>query len=147
MSVKVFRIDINEVIERLRTWAVKLGDDDNGSLFIGTKGYLTTGCYGGDSRLVPAEKMKDYKKPDPIIPRIPDENPFKDWIDAIKNNRKACSDFEYAGPLTEVANMGNVALWAGEKIEFDVASMKITNVKKANKYLTKEYRKGWELPV
>lgn len=125
----------------------KLGDGDNGSLFIGTKGYLTTGCYGGDSRLVPAERMKDYKKPDPFIPRIPDENPYKNWIESIKNNKKACSDFEYAGPLTEVANMGNVALWAGEKIEFDVAQMKITNVKKANKYLTKEYRKGWELPV
>ncbi len=125
----------------------KLGDGDNGSLFVGTKGYLTSGCYGGDSRLVPAEKMKDYKKPEPMIPRIPDENPFKNWIESIKANQKACSDFEYAGPLTEVANMGNVALWAGEKIEFDVASMKITNTKKANEYLTKEYRKGWEIPV
>jgi hypothetical protein len=40
-----------------------------------------------------------------------------------------------------------VALHAGTKIEFDVASMKITNDKKANKYLTKHYRRGWELPV
>ncbi len=125
----------------------KLGDGDNGSLFVGTNGYLTTGCYGGDSRLVPAAKMKDYKKPEPTIPRIPEENPFKNWIESIKTNQKACSDFEYAGPLTEVANMGNVALHVGEKIEFDVASMKITNLKKANKYLTKEYRKGWELPL
>ncbi len=46
-------------------------------MFVGTNGYLTTGCYGGDSRLVPAAKMKDYKKPEPTIPRIPEENPFK----------------------------------------------------------------------
>ncbi len=41
-----------------------LGDSDiNGSLFIGDKGMVTTGCYGERTRLVPAEKMKDYKMP------------------------------------------------------------------------------------
>src|SRR3954467_15217520 len=40
----------------------KLGDiDNNGSLFIGTKGAMTTGCYGERTRLVPAAKMKEYK--------------------------------------------------------------------------------------
>ena len=41
-----------------------LGDRDiNGSLFIGDKGMVTTGCYGERTRLVPAAKMKDYKLP------------------------------------------------------------------------------------
>ena len=124
----------------------QLGDGSNGSLFIGTDGAMTSGCYGGESRLVPAERMKDYKRPDPSIPRIPEGNPYKDWIDAVKNNRKAISDFSYAGPLTEVANFGNIPLLAGMKVEFDVASMRITNNEAANKLLTKEYRKGWELP-
>jgi hypothetical protein len=88
--------------------------------------------------------MKDYKRPDPTIPRIEGENPYKHWIKACLNNTVAMSDFSYAGPLTEVANMGNVALLAGKKIEFDVASMKITNDKKANQYLTKKYRKGFD---
>jgi hypothetical protein len=40
-----------------------LGDKDiNGSLFIGSKGMVTTGCLGDGTRLVPAEKMKDYKR-------------------------------------------------------------------------------------
>ena len=124
----------------------KLGEGDNGSLFVGTEGYLTTGCYGADSRLLPAEKMKDYKKPARIIPRIPDGNPYQNWIQCCKTGESASSNFDYAGPLTEVANMGNVALLAGEKIVFDVDKMEITNVKSANQYLTKEYRKGWELP-
>ncbi len=42
--------------------------------------------------------------------------------------------------------MGNVALFAGKKLEYDVASMSFTNAPEANKYLTKEYRAGWELP-
>ena len=42
-------------------------------------------------------------------------------------------------------NLGTVALRAGEKVLFDSANMKITNVASANKYLRREYRKGWEL--
>ncbi len=122
----------------------KLGDGDNGSLFIGTTGIMSSGTYGGGSRLLPESKMADYRRPDPTIPRVPGENPYLHWINACLNNTVAMSDFSYAGPLTEVANMGNVALMAGEKIEFDVASMKITNVKGANKYLTKKYRKGFD---
>ncbi len=122
----------------------KLGDGDNGSLFIGTKGIATSGTYGGESRLLPDALMADYKRPAPSIPRVEGENPYLHWIKACINNTTAMSDFSYAGPLTEVANMGNVALLAGEKIEFDVASMKITNSKKANQYLTKEYRKPFD---
>ena len=44
-----------------------IGDSDiNGSLFVGDKGMLTTGCYGERTRLVPASKMKDYTLPAPI---------------------------------------------------------------------------------
>jgi hypothetical protein len=33
----------------------------------------------------------------------------------------------------------------GRRLLWDCQSMKITNVPEANKYLTREYRKGWEL--
>jgi len=36
-------------------------------------------------------------------------------------------------------------LRAGRKVDYDTESMKITNFQKADKYLTREYRKGWEL--
>ena len=35
----------------------------NGSLFVGEKGYITTGTYGEGTRLLPVEKMQDYKYP------------------------------------------------------------------------------------
>ena len=35
----------------------------DGSLFIGDKGMLTTGTYGENTRLIPVEKMKDYRVP------------------------------------------------------------------------------------
>lgn len=124
---------------------VELGEGDNGSLFVGSEGYLTTGTYGGDSRIVPPEKAKDYKKPEETIPRVPGQDPYRDWLKAIKEGHKATSDFSYAGPLTEVANMGNVALLADDgKLEWDSKAFRFTNSEKANQMLTKEYRKGWD---
>ncbi|MFP4502963.1 MAG: Gfo/Idh/MocA family oxidoreductase [Candidatus Hydrogenedentota bacterium] len=124
----------------------KLGGGDNGTLFIGESGVLTCGTYGGDARLLPDAHMEDYEKPAPYIPRIPDENPYLNWIYSVKENKPAMSNFDYAGPLTEVANFGNVALLAGKKLVYDMADGTITNDKAANELLTKEYRKGWELP-
>ena len=125
----------------------KMGDGDNGSMLIGSKAVATAGEYGGNPRLLPDSKMADYKFPDPVIPRVERENPYYNWIDACKGEvDQAASNFSYAGPLTEVANMGNVALHAGKLVEFDVASMKITNDESLNRFLTKEYRHGWELP-
>jgi predicted dehydrogenase len=125
----------------------QLGDGDNGSLFIGTTGCMTAGEYGGKARLLPDEKMADYTMPDQTIPRIPKESPYQNWLDCIRSGEQPASNFSYAAPLTEVANMGNVALHSGGKeLEVDVINMRITNIPEANQLLTKEYRKGWELP-
>jgi len=124
-----------------------LGEGENGSLFVGTGGYMTMGPHAEHSRLLPAAKMVDYERPDPSIPRIAGEDPYRNWIEACKGGEAACSNFEYAVPLTVFVNFGNVALRSGKKLEFDVRRMKITNDEAANALLTKEYRKGWELPV
>jgi hypothetical protein len=42
-------------------------------------------------------------------------------------------------------NLGIVAVRAGTRIEFDGVTRQITNNPEANKLLTREYRKGWEL--
>jgi hypothetical protein len=41
--------------------------------------------------------------------------------------------------------MGNVALRAGKKLEFDWKNLKITNVPDANKYLKPQYAEGWTI--
>ncbi|MBI2432664.1 MAG: Gfo/Idh/MocA family oxidoreductase [Candidatus Hydrogenedentes bacterium] len=125
----------------------KLGDGDNGSLFIGESGYLTTGEYGGNSRILPEARAKDSKKPAPYIPRIPGEDPYSNWIYAVKGGGEAASNFSYSGPFTEIVDFGNVALRAQKKLEFDAEKFEVTNDPSLNKFLTKEYRKGWELPV
>ena len=113
----------------------------NGIILIGDKGTIVEG------RLVPESRMKDYKKPAQSIPRIKDgeKGHEQNWIDACKGGPAACSNFEYAGPLTETVLLGNVAIRAGKRIEWDGPNMKITNILEANELLGRKYREGWTL--
>ena len=67
------------------------------------------------------------------------------WIDAFRDKKQSPGSFLLAGPISETINLGAVALRTRKKVLFDAAAMKITNVPEANKFLTREYRKGWEL--
>ena len=126
----------------------ELGDENmNGSYFVGDDGLITTGEYGGRSRLLPDAKMAEYKKPDPWLERIPNEDHAQNWIDACKSGKPSCSDFSYAGPFTEMVNFGNLVVKSGKKLKWDNVKGVVTNVKNASEIVSKEYRKGWELPV
>jgi hypothetical protein len=41
--------------------------------------------------------------------------------------------------------LGNIAYRAGQTIEFDQETGRILNAPAAEKYLSKEYRRGWEI--
>ena len=53
------------------------------------------------------------------------------------------SNFDYAGRLTETVLLGNIALRAGKKVEWDGVNMKVTNFDPANQFIRRQYRKGW----
>ena len=75
-----------------------IGDDDNnGSLFIGDKGMVTTGCYGERTRLMPDARMKDYKMPPPLLTRSPGH--YADWIRACKGGDPLVLQLQRGGSL------------------------------------------------
>jgi hypothetical protein len=67
------------------------------------------------------------------------------WIRAIRGEEKISSPFADAAPLTEAMLLGIVALTAGQPIEYDGASGRITNGEGLNSLLDRPYRKGWEI--
>ena len=116
--------------------------DDN--LFIGDKGKML------GHRLLPESRSKEYGRPPRVLPRSPGHH--KEWINACKGGEPAGSNFDLAGPLTEVVLLGNVALRMGQqlyekglKLHYDGLNMKVTNLPEANKYIHNEYREGWSL--
>jgi predicted dehydrogenase len=120
-----------------------LGDKDiNGSLFIGSKGMVTTGCYGERTRLVPASKMKDYHMPPPLLTRSPGH--YRDWIRACKGGEHACSNFSVAGPFVQWMLLGVIAMKFEGKLEWDARTKQFTSPKEANQYLKPKFRKGWK---
>jgi len=114
----------------------------DGSLFLGDKGALTTGTYGEVTRLLPLEKMKDYRMPPPLLTRSPGH--MRDFIRACKGGDPACSNFDVAAPFVEWMILGVIALRHEGKLEYDPATMRITNNEAANKLLKPTFRKGWE---
>ena len=129
--------------------AIKTGKH-GGVIFVGDKGRLTCGSYGTSPRLIPESRMKDYKRPEPSIARSVGHH--KEWIDACKGGKPASSSFDYAGPLTEVILLGNIAVRMslkaqakGLRLAYDGPNMRITNLSEANEYLHRQYREGWRL--
>lgn len=126
----------------------ELGDDNmNGSYLIGENGLITAGEYGGRPRLLPDEKMAEYTRPDPTLERVPGEDHAQDWLNAIKNGKKSCSDFSYAGPFTEMVNFGNLVVKSGTKLHWDNVKGVVKNHPDAAAVVSKEYRTSWELPI
>jgi predicted dehydrogenase len=117
-----------------------------GAVLVGDKGSIVHGSHGaGGLRIVPDEKMKAYKQPAPTIARVGDHH--KDFVAAIRDGRKAGSDFAlYGGPLTELAMIGIIAMnFPKRKLAWDGDSGRFTDGDEANRFLNPPYRKGWSL--
>ncbi len=113
-----------------------------GMMFVGDKGKILAGFRGENPVLIPESKMAGLiKEKSAETGRSGNEV----WIEAFKNNTQSPGSFIYAGAVSETILLGTVALRARKKVEYDSVNMKITNFPEANKYLTREYRHGWEL--
>lgn len=118
--------------------------EPEGMMFVGDKGKILAGFRNESPRLLPDSKMKTYLNGQEA-PKDVNVNGEQYWIDAFKNKTQSPGNFLNARAVTETILLGAVALRAKKRIEYDSVNMKITNNEDANKYLYREYRKGWEL--
>ena len=122
----------------------KLGG--KGSLYVGDKGIMYTGAYGGGVSFLPAERQKEIPEPAKSLPRNGES--FDEFLKACKGECKSTSNFpDAAGPLTEMILLGILAMRAGpgQKVLWDGPGLKCTNVPALNQYVKRQYRKGWEV--
>ena len=119
----------------------------NGMLMVGEKATVFTGGKPYAPKiLMPKADWEAFNKKgwEKSIPRIKDESPHAEFIDAIRGNgSKPGSSFEYGADLTEVALLGALAQRSNKEIEYDAANMKVTNHPELNKYIKEEVRSGW----
>jgi hypothetical protein len=116
-----------------------------GMMFVGESGKILGGFHCENPRIIPEKRMKTYmgtqEPPADILERGNDV-----WINAILNRGQSPGSFQNVEVCNETALLAAVALRTGKKIQYDPATMKVTNIPDANKFLyRKEYRKGWEI--
>ncbi len=117
-----------------------------GMYYVGEKGVLFRGDHVDekpDRILLPAGEVKDYTPPAPTLERSPGH--WEEWARAIAGGPKAGANFQMAGLVTESVLIGNAAIKAGKKLEWDAAGLRFKNAPDAAQFLRREYCKGWKL--
>jgi predicted dehydrogenase len=120
-----------------------------GILFIGDQGMVIADYFGQNPQLYARGKHE------PLFPRESPQGAAQQesrpgernklWRAAFQGGPQSPGSFLNAGPISDAVNLGTIALRTGNKVLFDSSNMRITNVTEANKYMYREYRKGWEL--
>lgn len=123
-----------------------------GMMFVGDRGKILAGFRGENPQIIPDKKMREYRAsknlPEPAAQERREAQRRGDvaWVSAFKGGKATYGDFLLAGPITDAFNLGAVSLrLGGRRLLLDSGNMRITNLPEANKLLTREYRKGWDL--
>ncbi|MSU40949.1 MAG: Gfo/Idh/MocA family oxidoreductase [Pedosphaera sp.] len=116
----------------------------NGVLYIGSKGKMYHGSHGGMPQLLPGTLLEHAKTVPKTMARSPGH--YEEWYQACKGGKTPVDNFDYAGPMTETALLGVLALRSpGARLEWDSANLKVKNAPELNPFIQTEYRKGWSL--
>jgi hypothetical protein len=143
--IKLVWYDGKEKLPRPKDLETERKVPGTGAIVYGDKGTIMHGSHGaGGVRIIPESKMKAYKLPGKSLPRA--RGHHNDWLQAIKKGMQAGSNFDYGGPLTEIARLGIIATrMPGRKLEWDGNKGRFTNCEEANQFINPPSRKGWVL--
>lgn len=118
-----------------------------GSVVIGTEGKLWFNRSRDTWVVKPGRLADGFDFPEPSIPRARDEDPHKEFHDAIKagDPKRPQSRFEQSGPFTEMVLLGNLAVRLNKKVEWDSKALRSPNCPEAAALVKRDYREGWAL--
>lgn len=110
-----------------------------GSVFIGTDGVMVL-PHVGWATLYPRAKYQGFRLPD-----VGEIDHYAQFISACRGEGKTTAGFAHGGPLTEAILLGGIASrfprttleWNASKMAFNSAD--------ANRFLRRDYRKGWAI--
>jgi hypothetical protein len=165
----------------------------SGFMFVGEKGVQISAYYGGNpwmpfgrepapgtkvrglpgGWLLPESRFKDFKQPEPYLPRCERPDHYPEWVRMCKAGKKSITPIEFACGLTEFALLGTLAQrrhsmpvappagatggggGAGaargrreaKVLAWDSKAMRFTNDDAANGLIDTPYRKEWDFKV
>jgi len=112
--------------------------EGDGNMYVGDKGIIL------DHRLIPEKRAQEFGRPPKKLDRSPGH--YEEWIIACKGGKPAGSNFvDHAAHLAEVVLLGNIAIRANRKLEWDPEKMCFPNCPEADRFVNPPYREGWSL--
>jgi hypothetical protein len=127
----------------------ELGDKElpiEGMMFVGDKGKILAGfrvenpwVLGKGSAPEPEAKGRRQDGNMELSPGL------RQWVACCRGGAQSPGSFLHAGSISDAANLYAVALRARQRIVFDAEKVTITNSAAVDRYLAREYRKGFEI--
>ncbi|MBL7152636.1 MAG: Gfo/Idh/MocA family oxidoreductase [Phycisphaerae bacterium] len=115
-----------------------------GVMFVGEKGIILSD-YGYRNLRLLGVKNADGIVASIKAPEVKLIGQTDEMVDSFKGGKRSRGDFVNAQTVAEAICLGNLAIRVGQRLEWDEKNLKVTNVSEANRYVRREYRKGWEL--
>ncbi len=136
------KVDMPKGVEMIIT-----SEGDNGILFEGTKGrfFVNRGKIVGK----PVEDLKDNPLPDGAIEDVyggkVGENHTANFIESMNARKNPISDVWTHNRMLEICHLSNIAMRLDRDLNWDPDKREIIQDAQANSFLTREYRKGYEI--
>ena len=81
------------------------------------------------------------------MPQVTEAHHRSEWAEAcVSGPGTTSTSFDYSGPLTEAVLLGSIAVrFPQTTLDWNSRALKFTNLKEANAFVRRRYRKGWEV--
>lgn len=118
---------------------------EEGMMFIGDKGKILAGFNVQDPQIISGTKMEATVKAKNRGDQVGETSAALPlFVDACRTGKQYPGNFSEAEFLTEAVNLYAVSLRSNKILNYDASSRSITNASDANKYLSRQYRSGWD---
>jgi hypothetical protein len=117
------------------------GGDSIGALYYGSKGYLAVDSYS-------SYKSWLGKAQEPGPSGKEGGGHFANFAEAVRKRDRSIlnAEIEVGAASTILVHLANISYRVGRTINFDPATLTITGDAEAAKMMTRQYRKGYEVP-
>ncbi len=124
---------------------VKLADGPpGGGKFIGEKGTIT--IHRGKITSDPPEIVADAKKTIGYRAGGDTREHQANWLACIKSRARSVADVEIGHRSTSVCHLGNIARWAGRRLQWDPQAEQFVGDADANQWVSRPQRKPYQIP-
>lgn len=116
----------------------------DGVMFIGEKGTILAD-YGYENPVLLDVKNSEKAISSINIPEVELVDQTTEMIRAFSGGQSSRGNFENVQTVAEAICLGNMAIRADDRLEWDNENMTVTNLPEANKFVSRVYRPGWEI--